>query len=67
MDNMYLICIEEWKTNNPATWKSGEIELCNGLQVIELCIEEWKTTISKFDLNERKEDEHEQLIKEFGQ
>lgn len=28
------IFIEAWKAGNPATWKGGEVKLCDGLQVL---------------------------------
>lgn len=28
-----FIFLEAWKAGNPATWKGGEVKLCDGLQV----------------------------------
>lgn len=31
--NLFIVHPGGWKTNSPAAWKSGEVKICDGLQV----------------------------------
>lgn len=32
--NLFMVHLGEWKTINPAAWKSGEVKVRDGLQVL---------------------------------